>query len=202
MKLFFLRHWFESTTSAILLFAALNLLCVTGLSITARAQTFTDAGFASEIVTTLAPFKPVGLTWANDGRMFIWQRDGIVRIFKNGQLLSVPFINISSQVNTYLDRGMLGLALHPNFAENGYVYLLFTREEGGNPNSDLPKVSRLIRVRADPTNPDVALPGSETIILGSVSTPPCGSSVDCIPSDSNSHSIGTVRFAADGKMLV
>jgi glucose/arabinose dehydrogenase len=171
----------------------------------ARAQTYSDAGFASELVATLPRFTPVGLTWAPDGRMFIWQRNGIVRIFKNGALLPTPFVNISNQVNTFQDRGMLGLALHPNFAENGFVYLLFTREEAGNPNSDAPKVSRLIRVTADPANPDVALAGSELIILGSVSTPPCGAQpdgADCIPSDSNTHSIGTLRFAPDGKLFV
>jgi chitodextrinase/glucose/arabinose dehydrogenase len=171
----------------------------------ARAQTYSDAGFASELVATLPRFTPVGLTWAPDGRMFIWQRNGIVRIFKNGALLPTPFVNISNQVNTFTDRGMLGLALHPNFAENGFVYLLFTREEAGNPNSDQPKVSRLIRVTADPANPDVALAGSEVIILGSVSTPPCDAQpagADCIPSDSNTHSIGTLRFAPDGKLFV
>ncbi|HSQ91439.1 MAG TPA: hypothetical protein VLM19_04620, partial [Nitrospiraceae bacterium] len=43
------------------------------------AITFNDAGFFSEPVATLAPFKPVGLTFAPDGRIFIWQRDGIIR---------------------------------------------------------------------------------------------------------------------------
>ena len=118
----------------------------------ARAQTYSDPGFASELDATLPRFTPVGLTWAPDGRMFIWQRNGVVRIFKNGALLPTPFINIGNQVNQYLDRGMLGLALHPNFAENGFVYLLFTREEAGNPSSEQPKVSRLIRVTADPAN--------------------------------------------------
>ena len=185
--------------------AALLALGVSGFGETARAQTFADPGFSSELVATLPPFTPVGLTFAPDGRMFIWQRNGIVRIFKNGALLPAPFINIGSQVNQFLDRGMLGLALHPNFAENGHVYLLFTREEGGNPSSDAPKVSRLIRVTADPSNLDVALPGSEVIILGAVGTPPCSAQppgADCIPSDSNTHSIGTLRFARDGTLFV
>jgi glucose/arabinose dehydrogenase/fibronectin type 3 domain-containing protein len=171
----------------------------------AAAQTFTDSAFTSEVVTTLQALKPVGLTWAPDGRLFIWQKDGVVRIFKNGSLLPTPFLNISSQVNTYVDRGALGLALHPDFANNGYVYLLFTREEGGNPNDSSPKVSRLIRVTANPSNPDVALAGSEVILLGSITTPPCSNYAvgsDCIPSDSNTHSIGTLRFAPDGKLFV
>ncbi len=187
--------------------AALPLLVVLGgfAAGPAVAQAFSDAGFTSEVVTSLPALKPVGLTWAPDGRMFIWQKDGVVRIFKNGALLPTPFLDISSQVNTYVDRGALGFALHPDFANNGYAYVLFTREEGGNPNDASPKVSRLIRVTANPSNPDVALPGSELILLGSIGTPPCSSSPtgsDCIPSDSNTHSIGTLRFAPDGKLFV
>jgi len=49
----------------------------------AGSQTFNDPGFGSEIVTTLEPFTPVGLAWAPDGRLFIWQKDGLVRIVKN-----------------------------------------------------------------------------------------------------------------------
>ena len=67
----------------------------------AQAQTYSDAGFASELVVTLPRFTPVGLTWAPDGRMFIWQRNGVVRIFKNGVLLPTPFINIGNQVNSF-----------------------------------------------------------------------------------------------------
>ncbi len=185
--------------AALIAIGAISLLSQTA------AQTFSDPGFTSELVTTLPAFKPVGLTWAPDGRVFIWQKDGVVRILKNGTLLPTPFIDISSQVNTYVDRGALGLALHPDFASNGYVYMLFSREEGANPNDSGPKVSRLIRVTANPANPDVALPGSEVILLGSIGTPPCANyptGSDCIPSDSNTHSIGTLRFGPDGKLLV
>ena len=102
----------------------LIVLWLSGLAgISARAQTFADPGFSSELVTTLPPFTAVGLAFAPDGRMFVWQRDGVVRIFKNGALLPAPFINIGGQVNQFSDRGMLGLALHPNFAGNGFVYL-------------------------------------------------------------------------------
>ena len=188
------------------LHAALIVTAVLGLPGNgAQAQTFADPGFSSELVTTLPPFMPVGLAFAPDGRMFVWQRNGVVRIFKNGALLPAPFIDIGSQVNQFSDRGMLGLALHPDFAGNGYVYLLFTREDGGDPNSPGAKVSRLIRVTADPVNPDVALAGSEVVILGSIGTPPCSAQppgADCIPSDSNSDSIGTLRFAPDGKLFV
>ncbi|HEX4945519.1 MAG TPA: PQQ-dependent sugar dehydrogenase [Blastocatellia bacterium] len=169
------------------------------------AQTFSDPGFTSEVVTTLPPYQPVGLTWAADGRMFIWQERGIVRIFKNGALLPTPFIDISARVNTVNDRGLLGLALDPNFASNGYVYLLYTYEPNNNPNDPAPKTARLTRVTANPANPDVALAGSEIILLGSIGAAPCSqypAGSDCIGNDTDSHSADTLRFGPDGKLYV
>ena len=103
------------------------------------------------------------------------------------------------------DRGLLGLALDPDFPNNGFVYLLYVHEDGTNPDDEGPKTSRLTRVTADPANPNQALPGSEIVILGTIGTPPCSAypaGSDCIPDDSPWHTIGTVRFAPDGTLLV
>lgn len=170
-----------------------------------QAQNFADAGFTAEVVTTLPAYQPVGLTWAADGRMFIWQEKGVVRIYKNGALLPTPFLDISSRVNTVNDRGLLGLALDPNFASNGYVYLLYTYEPNGNPNDAAPKTARLTRMQTNPTNPDVALTNSEVVLLGSIGTAPCSqypAGSDCIGNDTDSHSADTLRFGPDGKLYV
>ena len=176
------------------------LLCSQGL-----AQTFTDTGFTSEVVTTLPAYQPVGLTWAADGRMFIWLEQGVVRIYKNGTLLPTPFLDISAHVNQVNDRGLLGLALDPNFATNGYVYLLYTYEPNGNPNDSAPKTARLTRMTANPNNPDVALANSEIVLLGSLGTAPCSqypAGADCIGNDADAHSADTLRFGPDGKLYV
>jgi glucose/arabinose dehydrogenase len=170
------------------------LLVVVGVAVLVRpAQgqiTFTDSRFSAQTVATLPTFSAVGVAFAPDGRLFIWQRQGIVRIVKNGLLLPTPFLDIRSQVNQFGDRGLLGLALDPDFAISGRVYLLYTHEAGGNPVDGGPKTARLTRVTADPANPDVALPGSEVVILGN------------IPSEGPSHTIGTVRVAADGTLVL
>ena len=168
------------------------------------AITFNDAGFFSEPVATLAPFKPVGLTFAPDGRLFIWQRDGVIRIVKNGVLLPTPFLDFSNKVNTYTDHGFLGVALDPNFTANGFVYVFYTYEAGGNPNDTAPKTDHLSRVTADPTNPDVMLANSEVILLGTLDVPPCSQypvGADCIPTDSYTHSVGSLRFLPDGTLF-
>ena len=83
--------------------------------------------------------------------------------------------------------------------------MTYTFENAGNPNSSSPRTARLVRVTADPANPDVALPGSEQVILGSVGTPPCSAlpqSADCIGSDGGSHTLGSLHFAPDGTLFV
>jgi glucose/arabinose dehydrogenase len=168
-------------------------------------QTLTDSQFAVDTVVSLPPFTPVGIRFAPDGRMFVWQKSGIVRIYKDGALLPTPFLDISDHVNNDHDRGMLGLALDPAFDANGYLYLSYVYEGGGNPNDTGPKTGRVTRVRADPANPDQMLSGSETVLLGTIATPPCSSSPagsDCIGFDSDSHSAGTLRFATDGTLFI
>ena len=145
------------------------------------------------------------MAFAPDGRMFVWQKNGVVRVMKNGQLLPTPFIDLSAKVNTFDDRGFWGLAFDPQFASNGRVYLSYTFENAGDPNSSAPRTARLTRVTADPANPDVALPGSEVVILGSVGTPPCSAlptTADCIGSDGGSHTLGSLHFDHDGMLFV
>ena len=188
-------------TKILLLLSSFLLLT----SITQAQIVFDDPGFTSETVFTLPAFSIVGSTFAPDGRMFVWQREGIVRIYKNGQLLTDPFIDISANVNIGGDRGLLGLAVDPNIAQTGYVYLLYVYEFDGDPNSHAPRTARLTRVTADPNNPDVALPGSEIVLLGTLGIPPCSqypAGSDCISDDSDSHTIGTVQIAPDGKIFV
>ena len=171
----------------------------------ARAQTFADPNFSSSLVATVSPFTLVGLRWAPNGDMFVWQKNGVVRVIVNGVLQPQPFLDFSAKVNTFDDRGMWGLAFDPNFETNHYVYLTYTYEDGGNPSSSEAKTSRLSRVTANPANPRVMLAGSEVIVLGSISVPPCTSyptSADCIAADSGSHTIGDVRFGTDGKLYV
>ena len=143
---------------------------------------------------------PTGIDWSPDGRMFILQKHGVIRVVRDGVLLPTPFLDISHKVNVTNDSGLLGIAFHPDFANNGFVYLAYVFEQGGNPNDDGPKVSRIVRVRADPANPDAALPGSETVILGTCQS--SGPGADCLYVDFGIHTVGTLRFAPDGKLMV
>lgn len=163
-------------------------------------QTFSDPGFSSkQVVAGLTA--PIGFKFAPDGRIFIWEKAGRVRIFKNGILLATPFVDIRDDVNRNTDRGLIGLELDPNFSTNGYVYLAYVFENQGDPVSDQPRTQRVTRVQADPANPDVALP-NETVILGKVTDPNCDLTLDCSPNNHDTHTIDHLEFGPDSKLYV
>jgi len=87
-----------------------TLLLLLATSGSGWSATFADAGFTAETVATLEPFSAVGLAFAPDGRIFVWEKAGRVRIIRNGTLLTTPFIDIQARVNRSDDRGLLGLA--------------------------------------------------------------------------------------------
>jgi glucose/arabinose dehydrogenase len=160
-------------------------------------------GFYEESVVTGLDL-PTAFAFVPDGRIFFAEKSGVVRVYKNGLLLPTPFYTVTP-VNDHHDRGLLGIAVDPNFASNGYVYLSYTYDN--NPSDpDGEKTAQVIRVTA---NGDVAQSGSKVVLLGSVTgnsaDPSCEDwplTADCIPSDYDSHSIGNIKFGADGMLYV
>jgi glucose/arabinose dehydrogenase len=146
---------------------------------------------------------PTALAYAPDGRLFIAEKAGRVRVVDaSGRLQPDPVIDISDHVNSYWDRGLLGLAVDPDFATNHFVYLLYTYE--ANPvDPSGAKTSRLTRITVTDANRPAEPSAPETVLVGSIGKAPCpapADTVDCIPSDGYSHSIGTVRADPDGTL--
>jgi glucose/arabinose dehydrogenase len=141
-------------------------------------KTFRDEVFVSGLV------KPTAIAFAPDGRLFICQQEGRLRVFKQGQLLPTDFVTLN--VSSDLERGLLGIAFDPQFNSNHYVYLYYTTAPGSL-NAPATTVNRVVRFTA---NGDVAVPGSETILL------------DDIPSVVGIHNAGCLRFAPDGTLFV
>ena len=124
--------------------------------------------------------QPTAIEWTPDGeKVFVAQQNGVVKLVENGSTNSEPFIDLSAEVNNTRDRGLLGLAVHPDFPNQPYVYLAYTYDppevfentglagEDGKGN----RPSRVVRVEADPkTNFSTAIPGSEVVIVGSNGT--------------------------------
>ena len=90
-----LAEVFASLWSYILL----TCLLVLGACQVADAQTVQRSTLQQRGCGDVSPFSLVGMSWAPDGRLFVWQKNGVVRIIKNGALLPTPFIDLSGQVN-------------------------------------------------------------------------------------------------------
>lgn len=182
-------------------------------------------GFINESFISTGLNLPTAMAFAPGNTVFIAEKRGVVRVWRQGSLLAAPFIDIQDDVNGLGDRGLLGLAVHPDFPNTPYVYLLYTYDPPGAPKDGVgARVSRLLRVTANADNPYVAATGEGTrvVILGTNSTlansgnignlddpehPACGDGQggfvrDCVPSDADTHSIGTVTFGPDGNLYV
>jgi len=171
----------------------------------AGADVLTDPKLVVETVATLPAYAAVGLTWLPDGRMVVWQEDGLVRLLDGGVVDPTPFLDLRGRVNTVNDRGLLGIALDPSFAVNGRVYAHYAYEPTANPNDPAARTLRVSRFTAMVGDPDQIDPGSEVVLVGSSSATPCASQpagTDCIGADSDSHNGGTLRFAPDGNLFV
>jgi glucose/arabinose dehydrogenase len=185
--------------------AVLVGICLNQMPHVARAQVSSGSQFSTELVASLGSLVPSGIAWSPDGRLFVLQKKGVVRIVKNGALLPAPFLDFSGKTNSRDDLGLLGIAFHPDFTNNGWVYLAYVYEPSGDTLAPGQKVSRVSRVTANPLNPDVALPNSEVIVLGTVGTLSCDPfpvTADCMPADEGTNAIGSLRFSPDGTLFV
>lgn len=123
---------------------------------------------------------------AGDGRLFVAERDGHVRIIRpDGTLEPQPFLDIHTKVAT-LDReqGLLGLAFHPDYAHNGLLYVAYTQQQETGP---APLV--IARFHVDPAHPDFVAYNSESAVL-------------VVPADGLIHQGGALRFGPDGLLNI
>lgn len=143
---------------------------------------------------------PTDLAFASDGRLFIAEKRGTIRALEpDGTLRVQPVISIDDEVNNAGDRGLLSIALDPNFLSNGYIYLLYTVDPVyGSPeeSADEPSFGRLTRYTLTAASGRyLADPASRLILIGA-------SSQEGFPSCYNTHTIGAVRFGLDGSLFV
>src|SRR5690349_9646269 len=100
------------------------------LSDSIQLQDIETPGYALDLEPIAAGFsQPTGIVDPGDGsgRLFVLERHGRIRIVQDGDLLAEPFLDISERVATESwEQGLLGLAFHPDFADNGVFYVSFS----------------------------------------------------------------------------
>ena len=124
--------------------------------------------------------KPVYVTSpAGDPRLFVVEQAGRIMIVKNGSMLSVPFLDIVSRVKSGGEQGLLSVAFHPGYRQNGKFFVNFTDREGA---------TRVERFKVS-SNADVADVASATLVL-------------TVAQPYSNHNGGHVLFGLDGMLYV
>jgi glucose/arabinose dehydrogenase/regulation of enolase protein 1 (concanavalin A-like superfamily) len=86
------------------------------------------AGFEETVVFS-GLVRPTAIQFASDGRVFVAEKSGIIKVFDSlSDTTPTVFADLRTKVHNYWDRGLLGLALHPNFPSVPYVYVLYTHD--------------------------------------------------------------------------
>src|SRR4051812_10762659 len=116
---------------------------------------------------------PTSFAFAPDGRIFISEKAGVVKVFDQGRL--AEFADLRDAINNVDDRGLLGIALDPDFRRNGWIYLSYTAElDRAHPDSLKPlrpASGAVVRLRARRGDPDLADLRSEQSLLQHLPTP-------------------------------
>ena len=139
--------------------------------------------------------RPTDIAHAGDTRLFVVEKGGLIRIVQsNGTVLTTPFLDITDRVyapgGDNDERGLLGLAFHPNYAGNGYFYVNYIHNDtpscqSGSGTDCKTRISRF-QVTA---NANIANPASETILL-------------TVNQDFFNHNGGDLNFGPDGYLYI
>jgi glucose/arabinose dehydrogenase len=143
---------------------------------------------------------PLGMAALDDGtgRLFIYDQTGQVLIWQSGNILPTPFLDVSSRLVTlnpgYDERGLLGIALHPDFATNGKLYTYTSEPATGTPDFPSPGGVRnhqsvVAEWTVDAQNPNVVDVSSRREMLR-------------IDGPQGNHNAGEMHFGPDGKLYI
>jgi glucose/arabinose dehydrogenase len=161
---------------------AVLLAMVAGGFSRAQAATFPPGFFQTEIAAGLS--ETIAMAFAPDGRLFVCEKPGRVRIVTNGILLPDALLTLDVETSgSDGSNGLLGLAFDPGFATNGFFYIHYTAKAAGS----VPAHNRISRFTAVG---DHANPNSEAVIL------------ELHEIDTTGHYGGDMHFGPDGKLYV
>lgn len=153
------------------------------------------AGFSLEAITG-GFFLPTAFAVAEDGRIFVAEKKGVIKVVENGQ--ASTFLDISDEVASVGDRGLLGITLDPDFTTNGHVYYHYTvlDPDGDGITPDVDGDGRVEgvggaveRVTASVADPNVADMATRVTVL------------DGHRMTASTHSVGDIDFDNDGNLI-
>jgi len=184
---------------------ACSLLIFIAISIIGATQSYPE-GFNEEVAFDQFE-KPAGILHTDSEIAVVWEISGKVWTITGTEVSENPVIDISDEVALWGDHGMIGAALHPDFLENGFIYLFYSVDRHhllnyGTPNYD-PSVSedftasmgRLTKYQLNTIDFQFAIPNSREVLLGDETN-------NGLPICTASHGVGALQFGEDGSLLL
>ncbi len=144
------------------------------------------AGFAETKVAD--GLNPTTMSFAPDGRLFLCEKQGLLRVISGNEMLPKPVLDLTSKVDAWNERGLLSVCFDPEFARNGWIYVYYTHNR--NPN-DKGRTSSNNRVSRFTTKGNAADPKSELVLLELTNLSKIGW-----------HNGGGLNFGKDGKLYI
>jgi glucose/arabinose dehydrogenase len=187
---------------------SLLLICLAGLAYSPAAQAGTlPSGFQDDAVIS-GLTEPTNFAFAPDGRVFVGEKSGVIKVFDGlGDTTPATVADLSTDVYNYWDRGLLGMALDPQFPTRPYLYVLYTRDAvpGGNsPRWGTPgEPSESCPDGEGGTGDGCVVTGrlARLTISGNTATTQTNLITDWCQ-QYPSHSIGDLAFGQDGQLYV
>ena len=177
-------------------------LLVTLLSPASARASVLPTGFSESVVWT-GLTNPTNIEFAADGRIFVAEKSGIIKVFDNqADQTATVFADLRANVHDFWDRGMLGMTVHPNFPASPYVYVLYTYDApiGGSP----PTWGDACASPPGATGDGSVVSGrlSRLTAAGNQMTGPEQVFINDWCQQYPSHSVGDLAFGADGALYV
>lgn len=165
---------------------------VVSLSVFMASQVFSQDEISIQLdLLAEGLFSPVAGCHANDGsgRLFIVEQGGMIKIFENGQIVAEPFLDLRRTIqlpgSANDERGLLGIAMHPNYAENGRFFVYYSDQASG---SGVNHRSVVAEYQVSAGNPNIANPDGREVLT--------------FNQPQGNHNAGQLAFGADGMLYI
>jgi glucose/arabinose dehydrogenase len=147
------------------------------LALTAQVSLAAPAGFVKKEIKT--GLDAIAIKVAPDGRIFVTEKKGTIRVIRNDQMLDAPFATVQAKTDNTMEKGLLGIAIDPEYMTNHFVYAYYENKD---------HQGYVVRWTA---NGDVAEAGSEKQIFDAG-----------LSGDKDFHHGGDIEFGPDGKLYL
>jgi glucose/arabinose dehydrogenase len=168
--------------------ALVAALCLPVVAATSASASTVPAGFEDQLVAKVGG--PTAIAFTPDGRILVTSHFGQLYVIQNGSLVSTPAIDLSARICDDKERGLLGVAVDPQFASNHSIYLYYTYKKSGSCPYDTTGVPVNRVSKFTLPNSNVIDPNSETILI------------DNVPNEDGIHNAGDLAFGKDGNLYI